>query len=844
MHRLAAVALWLLWPLAAAAEAPPNIVFILADDMGYGDVRALNPGSGIPTPNLDRLAAEGMAFTDAHTPSAVCTPTRYGLLTGRYCWRSELKRGVLNGFSPPLLEKDRPTVASALRRRGYRTAVVGKWHMGLGWVRVAGGERNIDFSRPVTHGPNDVGFDYSYIIPASLDFPPYVFVRNGRVTQAPSLVQSAQKFPVYLRRGERSPDLVMEECLDHLLHQAQDYIRRQKDSDQPFFLYFPLTAPHKPVLPHSRFRGNSGLGPYGDFIVQVDWTVGQILNELAESGLANNTIVFYSSDNGSFMVRRDAFDARDHVDDATIQAFRADRHRANGEFRGTKADIWEAGHRVPFFVRWPGKIAPGGRSPDTICLTDFFATASELAGVAPGPNLPPDSFSFVPQLRGQSPDSPRPPVIHHSSAGMFAIREGNLKLVLGNGSGGREKPRGKPFQRPYHLSDLREDIQERHNLADSRPQDVARLEQAADRIRQPLAAIRIYVGTYTHGDSEGIYALEMDPISGALTSPKLVVKSVNPSFLAIHPSRRFLYAVNEVDRFNGQDGGGISAYSIDSSDASLTLLNAESSRGEAPCHLVVDRAGRNVLVANYGGGNVAVLPIRADGSVGVATALVQHQGSGPTTRQAMPHAHAIHLDAENRHALAVDLGLDKVLVYRFQPENGTLLPHDPPSASVLPGSGPRHLALHPNRPFAFVINELQSTVTVFRYDARQGVLAPIQSISTLPAGFGGSSYTAEVLVHPSGRFLYGSNRGDDSIAVFAIDRESGRLQAVEFEPTQGQIPRNFGSDPAGRFLVVANQKSDNLVVFRIDEETGALDSAGHQISVPHPVCVRFLPTWK
>ncbi|NQU26121.1 MAG: arylsulfatase [Candidatus Nealsonbacteria bacterium] len=484
MRRLTATVLLLCCfcsPSLATADAP-NIVVILADDMGYGDVQALNEKSTIPTPSLNRLAADGMTFSDAHSPSAVCTPTRYGLITGRYCWRSRLTRGVLNGYSSPLIEPDRPTIASLLKSQGYTCGIVGKWHLGLGFARAADGKA-WDFSKPVGGGPNVLGFDFSHIIPASLDFPPYVYVRNGQVTELPTLEQPAQGFPAYLRRGERSPDLVMENCLDDLLKQATGYVERQAKLPGPFLLYFPLPAPHKPVLPHPRFRGKTKLGPYGDFVAQVDWTVGEMLRAIDDARIADNTLVIYSSDNGSFMHRSDEPDAADHVDDETVQAYRPDRHRANHALRGTKADIWEAGHRVPFFARWPGKVRPGSRCAETICLTDLFATFAEITGAKVPPGAGRDSFSMLALLEGASSKTPRPPVIHHSAAGMFAIRDGQWKLVLGNGSGGRQNPRGRPFARPYHLFDMSQDLSEQQNLIEQQADVAERLEKACEAIR-------------------------------------------------------------------------------------------------------------------------------------------------------------------------------------------------------------------------------------------------------------------------------------------------------------------------------------------------------------------------
>jgi arylsulfatase A-like enzyme len=462
------------------ASDSPNVVVILADDMGYGDVQALNPGSKIPTPNLNGLAESGMMFTDAHTPSAVCTPTRYGLLTGRYCWRSRLKRGVQNGYGPPLIEKNRPTMASFLKAQGYQTGIVGKWHLGLGFQRPDG--RAIDFAKPLDHGPNDLGFGWSRIIPASLDFPPYVYIENHRVTGLPNRTQEKQSFPQFLRKGELGSDFDMEGCLDHLAEQASGFIAEASKQDAPFFLYFPLTAPHKPVWPAKRFQGTTKLGSYGDFVAQVDWTVGSVLKAIDGAGVRDNTIVIYTSDNGSFMYRLDESDAKGHVDDDSVQGFRSDRHRANGPLRGTKADIWEAGHRVPFFVRWPGKVRKGSRSATTVCLTDVFATLADVVAKPKPTNAAPDSFSFLPDLHGKKRETERPIVIHHSSGGMFSGRLGDWKLVLGNGSGGRQQPKGKPFARPYQLFNLANDLGESEDVLSQNPQVAKELEAAVQAI--------------------------------------------------------------------------------------------------------------------------------------------------------------------------------------------------------------------------------------------------------------------------------------------------------------------------------------------------------------------------
>lgn len=354
----------------------------------------------------------------------------------------------------------------------------------------------------------------------------------------------------------------------------------------------------------------------------------------------------------------------------------------------------------------------------------------------------------------------------------------------------------------------------------------------------------LYVGTYTGGQtpSDGIYLLELDLATGSLTNKGAVAKLKDPSFLAIHPSRKYVYAVNELGQFNGKKGGGVSALEIDPATGGLKLLNQQSSVGSGPCHLTVDHTGKAVLVANYGSGSIACLPIHEDGSLGEASAFIQHEGKGADpSRQESPHAHSINVDAANRFAFAADLGLDKVLVYKFDPDRGSLTPNDPPAAKIAPTSGPRHFAFHPGGKFAYLINEMSNTVTAFDYDASTGTLTEIQTISTLPAGFKGRSYTAEVQVHPSGKFVYGSNRGHNSIAIFAVDPGTGRLTAAGHEPTQGKNPRNFAIDPTGAYLLAENQDSDSIVVFRIDPATGGLKQVGEPLSVPMPVCIKMMP---
>ena len=467
--------------IGTAAAATPNFVAILADDLGFGDVAYLNPESRIPTPNLDALAGEGIAFTDAHTPSGVCTPTRYGLLTGRYAWRTHLKKGVLDGYGKPLLASDRATIGTFLRSSGYRTAVIGKWHLGLGFARTADGE--FDFHASVSDGPHTHGFDESFIIPASLDFPPYVYIRDGKITGHPLGHQPALKFPRFMRAGELGGTLDPASVLDELVRQGSDFIRRKAAEGTPFLLYLPLTAPHKPVWPAQRFEGKTELGPYGDFIVHVDAAVGRVLDAIDTAGVRDDTLVLFTSDNGSFMYRLGGVSERDHTDDPTIQAFRSVNHTANYVFRGTKADIWEAGHRVPFLVRWPAEVRAGSLEDETVCLTDVFATLAEIVGKALPETAAEDSFSFLSVLRGKSRARQRAPVIHHSSVGMFAIRDGRWKLVAGNGSGGREHPRGEPFGRPYQLFDLETDPSEKRSVYAQHPAVALRLEQGLESIR-------------------------------------------------------------------------------------------------------------------------------------------------------------------------------------------------------------------------------------------------------------------------------------------------------------------------------------------------------------------------
>jgi len=366
---------------------------------------------------------------------------------------------------------------------------------------------------------------------------------------------------------------------------------------------------------------------------------------------------------------------------------------------------------------------------------------------------------------------------------------------------------------------------------------VPHLAGGAEAPRGPL----VYVGGRGRARGGAIYRCRLDPATGKLSPPEVAAQVVSPSFLAVHPSGGFLYCVNETGRFAGAAGGGVSAFAIRRDTGELTLLNQQPSGGVWPCHLTVDRTGRHVLGTNYGGGSVFALPIGRDGRLGKATALIQHKGrSVHPKRQTAPHAHSVNLDAANRFAFAADLGADRIFVYRFDAAKGTLVPHEPAFVAAAPGAGPRHFAFHPSGKWAYAINELNCTVSAYAYDAAKGTLGAVQTISTLPKGFEGTNSCAEVQVHPSGKFLYGSNRGHNSIAIFAVDPGTGRLRSLGHEPTGGNWPRNFTLDPTGAFLLAANRRTGNVVVFRIDPATGVLKATGHQAKVPAPACVKVL----
>lgn len=453
------------------AEAPsqtrrPNIVYILADDLGYGDVSSLNAQAAWTTPHMDRLAADGMIFRDAHSGSAVCTPTRYGILTGRYAWRTHLANGVLWGESAPLIDGQRATLEGWLQEQGYLTACFGKWHLGWDWPRKNDEAKSIDFAEPVENGPHARGFDETFCHAGSLDMPPYVWVRNGLVTAAPDRTTENKDYQGFWRKGPTGADFVHEAVLPEVTRRAVDFLRERASSDEPFFLYLPLPAPHTPILPTEAFRGKSGTNAYGDFVLQVDDSVGQILAAIDKNGLGENTLVIFTSDNGCSPRAR-------------FEELATFGHQPSHDFRGHKADIFEGGHRVPFIVRWPGEVQAGTQSAQTICLTDLFRTCSDILDQPLPESAGPDSVSFLDALQGREPSVKRGAVIHHSINGSFAVRQGRWKLILCPGSGGWSSPRPKQAREQnlpdWQLYDLDVDVAEAHNLAAQEPEICARL---------------------------------------------------------------------------------------------------------------------------------------------------------------------------------------------------------------------------------------------------------------------------------------------------------------------------------------------------------------------------------
>ena len=473
----------------AALPQLPNIVVILADDLGIGDVGCYNPASKIKTPNLDRLAAQGMRFTDAHSPSSVCTPTRYGLLTGRYAWRTRLQKGVLFGLSAPLIVRDRPTVASLLKAKGYRTACFGKWHLGLGWAGQTTDDPTlkdgrVDYAQPLSDSPLTHGFDDFYGIAGSLDMPPYTFIEKDRVTALPAEITGEGG-----RRGPTAPSFKAPDVLPALTGRAVAYIAAAAPAAKaghPFFLYLPLNAPHTPVVPSGAWKRDHPLGHYACFVEQVDDVVGQVLAALEAQGIADQTLVLFTSDNGYApyvgIVQGDDRGSGT----GGFKALEAQGHFPSASYRGYKSELWEGGHRVPFLARWPGTVRPGSTCADLIGLNDLMATAAELTQTALPACAGEDSVSFLGPLRGQA--GQRANMVLHSVNGRFAIREGLWKLVLCPGSGGysdgRKKGDGKkPLANlpQVQLYDLARDPGETENLAGQQPARVQRLKALLEK---------------------------------------------------------------------------------------------------------------------------------------------------------------------------------------------------------------------------------------------------------------------------------------------------------------------------------------------------------------------------
>ncbi len=468
----------------ALSGTPPNIIFILADDLGYGDLQCT--GGKAPTPHCDRLAREGVRFTDAHTSSAVCTPTRYGILTGRYNWRSRLKKSVFGGYSKPLIPRERTTIANFLADRGYYTAAIGKWHLGIGWQDLPEGETRtpvksfikpdfkgrenwkkagwqIDYAKPAVT-PIHNGFDYFFGIPASLDMHPYVYLENDRVVELPTVLNA---FAQPYRPGPAGATFAADRCLRDFAEKSRKVISEQAaDDSKPFFLYLALTSPHTPIVPSESWKQKSELGSYGDFLMETDWVVGEVLAELDKQGITDNTMVIFTSDNGCSPM-------------AKIEELTEKGHKPNADWRGHKADIFEGGHRVPFLVRWPGKATAGSVSDATICTTDFFATAADVIGELGSltDEMAEDSHSFLRNLTGEG-STFRTTTIHHSINGSFAIRKGKWKLILCPGSGGWSSPRPGKASKDLplvQLYDLVNDPVESNNLVTQRPKIVESL---------------------------------------------------------------------------------------------------------------------------------------------------------------------------------------------------------------------------------------------------------------------------------------------------------------------------------------------------------------------------------
>lgn len=460
-------------------------LYILADDLGYGDVSSFNPASKIITPNIDIIASEGMVFSDAHSASAVCTPTRYGILTGRYSWRTSLKQGVTWSWDKPLIDSSRMTLASMLKEKGYTTACIGKWHLGLGWIMDE--EKGVaDYTQRLTEGPGSVGFDYSYIIPASLDIPPYVYIENHEITSLPDRITSDTSKFGWWREGHTGADFIHESVLPHLTDKAVDWIHNKAKEEEPFFLYFALPAPHTPILPTTEFRGISNTNPYGDFVVMVDHMVGRVLDAVEYNNEEENTIIIFTSDNGC-------------SPQADFKQLYKLGHSPSYVFRGHKADIFEGGHRIPFILKWPGMGNAGRSIVNTVSLNDIMATMADITAYDLPADAAEDSYSILPLILGEQTDYKRESVIHHSVDGYFAIRKGKWKLNVCAGSGGWSYPTEKEAEEMglplIQLYDMDDDPGEQNNIASDYPEIVNELKELLNKY--------IFEGRSTPGPVQG-----------------------------------------------------------------------------------------------------------------------------------------------------------------------------------------------------------------------------------------------------------------------------------------------------------------------------------------------------
>lgn len=448
-------------------QKQPNIIFILADDMGYGDVSYFDNNSKLKTENLDRMAQEGVVFTDAHSSSSVSTPTRYGILTGRYNWRSTLKNNVLYGYDKALIPADRETMASMLRKNGYTTAGIGKWHLGWDWDNIDAGKDKVDFSKPVQNGPTTRGFDYFYGFCGSLDMAPYVYIENDMPTSLPDRETVNEGKYSWWRKGPTGADFVHEEVLPNLVDRACNYIKEKAKADQPYFLYLPLPASHTPILPTEEFRGKSGIGEYGDFVLMVDAMVGKVLQAVKESGEDGNTIVVFTTDNGCSPA-------------AGIKEMEAQGHRPNSIYRGHKADLFDGGHRIPCILRWPEGTKPH-EVRQTVCLTDFYATFAAINGYKLMDSEGEDSYNLLPAIVSETEIDPiREATVHHSIDGQFTIRQGDWKLLLSASSGGWSAPTPTDTLAldslpPIQLYNMKDDPSETTNVEAEHPEIVSRL---------------------------------------------------------------------------------------------------------------------------------------------------------------------------------------------------------------------------------------------------------------------------------------------------------------------------------------------------------------------------------